>query len=52
MSTNNLVDGIRTITNTADGDFENWYQLKPGVDVNDVRCDFKVIAFKSDDSYL
>jgi hypothetical protein len=44
-----LKDGVRTIKNTSksDGWFTQYYKLKPGVDKEKVRCDFKVIDMQS-----
>jgi hypothetical protein len=39
-------NGLRTITNPGDGQSFQWYGLKPGVDIKNARCDFKVISLK------
>ena len=51
-STNIWKDGVRTITNPEDGWNVHYYGLKPGVNPNDVRCDFKVVSIQNDLSYL
>ena len=51
-STNTLVNGIRTITNPEYGWNTQWFGLKPDVDVNDIRCDFKVISMHDDYSWV
>jgi hypothetical protein len=53
-TTNTKKDGIRTIKNHAQSApmtwFSGYYRLKPGVDPNNVRCDFKVISISKEGS--